>query len=163
MSDEPRRTERLAVDDQDVAADIALRLGRLTLATAESCTAGRVAESFATVERATEFLRGGLVAYQESVKRNLLDVRADAMVSPGAAAQMAAGAAKLFDADVTVATTGLAGPDPEGGVPGGTVFIATCVQGLIGVREHHFDGSPETVCDQAKRQALLDLRERFAS
>ena len=148
--------------DEEIAADIARDLGHRTLATAESCTAGRVAETFATVPKATEFLRGGLVAYQESVKRSLLGVEAESMLSCEAAVQMAAGAARLFGADVTVATTGLAGSEPDDGVPGGTVFIATWIEGRADVREHQFDGSPEQVCDAALHQALLDLGKRIS-
>ncbi|MCU1360490.1 MAG: CinA domain protein [Ilumatobacteraceae bacterium] len=150
-------------DDEDLAATIAARLGSRTLATAESCTAGRVAESFATVEKATQFLRGGLVAYQESVKRALLGVTAESMLTRQAAAEMAAGAADLFSADVTVSTTGLAGEEPQDGVPGRTVFIGTFVDGRVRATEHHFEGSPDQVCESARRQALVELATRLCS
>jgi nicotinamide-nucleotide amidase len=149
------------MNHERLAAAIAGALGSRTLATAESCTAGRVAESFATVEKATNFLRGGLVAYQESVKRSMLGVTASSMVSRQAATEMARGAASLFEADVTVATTGLAGSEPQDGVPGGTVFIATCVDGELDVSEHHFDGPPEAVCEGARVQALAELARRL--
>ena len=59
---------------EDVARQVVSLLGDRTIATAESCTAGRVAEVLACVEKASEFLRGGLVAYQEAIKRELLGV-----------------------------------------------------------------------------------------
>lgn len=145
----------------EIATAVAGRLGGWTLATAESCTAGRIAASLACVDHAVEFLRGGVVAYQEAEKRSLLGVTAPKVVSTTAAAEMATGVARLMGADVAVATTGVAGPQPEDGVPGGTVFIATFVDGVTEAREHHFDGAPEQVCAQASVQALRDLIDRL--
>jgi nicotinamide-nucleotide amidase len=143
--------------DEGLAIRVAELLGERSIATAESCTAGRVAERLACVERATEFLRGGVVAYQEEVKRALLGVVAPSVLTAAAAEQMAAGAAELMGADVTVATTGVAGDEAAEGTPPGTVYIATCVDGVVASRVHRFDGSPEEVCDQACAQALRDL------
>ena len=133
------------------------RLQGRSVATAESCTAGRVAEVLACVEHASEFLCGGLVAYQETTKRELLGVDARSVLSTRAPEQMAVGAAALFGADVTVSTTGVAGDTDEDGSPPGTVYIATSVDGVVVSRVHRFTGSAEEVCDQARRQALLDL------
>ncbi len=143
--------------DDDVADEVADLLAGRTIATAESCTAGRVAEVLATVDKATDFLRGGVVAYQESVKRDLLGVTAESVLTERAAEEMAAGVAGLLGADVTVSTTGVAGDDEQDGSPPGTVYIATYVGGRIASRTHRFHGSAEAVCDQARRQALLDL------
>lgn len=143
--------------DEDLATRVAEMLGDRSIATAESCTAGRVAEVLACVEKATQFLRGGLVAYQDGTKRNLLNVTAESVLTAEAAGQMAAGAAELFDARVAVATTGVAGGDLQEGTPPGTVYIGTFVDGEVVTSEHHFDGSPESVCDQARHHALLRL------
>ncbi|MCU1391350.1 MAG: CinA domain protein [Ilumatobacteraceae bacterium] len=151
--------ERAELDE--LASVVVRRLGSWSVATAESCTAGRIATSLACVDHAVDFLRGGLVAYQEGQKRRLLGVTAANVVSPTAAAEMATGVARLMDAEVAVATTGVAGNEPEGGVPGGTVFIATVVGGEVGVVEHHFDGSPVEVCELAVVQALRDLLTRL--
>jgi len=144
-----------------VAAALAERLGSWTVATAESCTAGRIASALACVDHAVDFLRGGVVAYQEDQKRSLLGVTADRVVSTQAAAEMATGVARLMGADVAVATTGVAAAEPEDGVPGRTVFIGTIVDGQCEVAEHHFDGSPEQVCARASVQALRDLMDRL--
>src|SRR3954451_16909090 len=123
------------LDDETLAEEIATLLDGRTVATAESVTAGRVAERLACAEGAVEFLRGGLVAYQEDTKRAMLEVRAPAVVSARAAAEMADGAVKLFGVDVAVSTTGLAGSAPQDGVPGGTVFVGTSVNGEVKVWE----------------------------
>jgi nicotinamide-nucleotide amidase len=145
------------VQDEDLATRVAELLDGRSIATAESCTAGRIAEVLACVENATEFLRGGLVAYQDEVKRRLLGVTAESVLTAEAAGQMATGVARLMGAAVTVATTGVAGGDAEDGNPPGTVYIASCVDGAVATSEHHFEGTPEDVCNQARRQALLRL------
>jgi nicotinamide-nucleotide amidase len=145
------------MNDEDLARAAAELLDGRTVATAESCTAGRVAETLACVERASEFLRGGLVAYQEQVKRELLGVTAASVLTAEAAEQMAVGVADLLTADVTIATTGVAGDDAEEGTPPGTVYIATNVDGVVASGTYRFEGSPEEVCDQARRQALRDV------
>ena len=152
-----------AADELDDLADvqIAERIAGLlegrTLATAESCTAGRVAETLASVTKAQQFFRGGLVSYQVPIKRSLLGVTAESVLTTEAAEQMATGACSLLEADVAVSTTGVAGDSAQDGVLPGTVFIATCVGGKLHAREHHFGGEPEEVCDGARRQALIDL------
>jgi len=143
--------------DRDLACRVASLLDGRSIATAESCTAGRVAAALASVDHAVDSLRGGLVAYQEHVKRELLGVTASSVLSLECAVQMALGATHLFGADVAVATTGVAGGDVEDGVQPGTVFIATAVGDSVNARCYRFDGSPEDVCDGARRQALLDL------
>ena len=141
----------------ELASRVADLLDGRTVATAESCTAGRIAEALATVEKAAEWLVGGLVAYQDDVKRALLNVRAPSVLSLDAAAQMARGVVPLLNADVAVATTGVAGDEPTDGVAPGTVFIATCVDGRTAAHQHRFEGSPSSVCEQARDAALRSL------
>ena len=140
-----------------MAASIAEELDGRSLATAESCTAGRLATAFAGVESASEWFRGGLVAYQVAVKRDLLGVLSYSVVTQHAACEMARGIRDLLHADVSVATTGVAGDDPVDGVASGTVIYAACVDGEFGVRSKHFDGDSRAVCDQAAAAALALL------
>lgn len=151
------RPRTVPVDDEDLARRVAELLDGRTIATAESCTAGRVAEVLACVEGAAGFLRGGLVAYQDEVKRSLLGVTASSVLTLEAAKQMASGAVRLLRADVAVSTTGVAGDEVEEGTPPGTVYIGTAVGDRVAATEHHFEGTPEQVCDQARRQALRDI------
>jgi len=144
-----------------VAEAIAERLGERRVTVAESCTAGRVASALACVDHATDWFRGGVVAYQRNAKEALLDVTAQSVLSAEAAEQMATGACRVFEADIAVSTTGLAGGEPQDGVEVGTVFIGTCVDGIVKSRRHHFDGEPEDVCDAAAHQALVDLLDHI--
>ena len=152
----------MIVADLEIAERIATLLDGRTIATAESCTAGRVSETLACVSGAAEFLRGGVVAYQEPIKRQLLGVVAESVLSLNCARQMASGVCELLGADVGVATTGVAGDEPEEGVAPGTVFIGLSVNGGTSAGRYVFSGEPTEVCDLAKRQALSDLLDALA-
>ena len=100
----------------------------LTVATAESLTAGMVAAVLADTPGASGMLQGGVVAYQNSVKAGVLGVPAELLDAVGAvdaqvAAAMAEGARRICGADIGVSTTGVAGPEPHDGKAVGTVFI----------------------------------------
>ena len=145
----------------DAAAAVAERLAGRRVACAESCTAGRVSAAFAAVGGASDWLRGGVVAYQDDVKRQLLGVRAESVLSPEAAVEMARGVASLLEADVAVATTGVLGDEPEEATPPGTVYIATLVDGSTEVTERHFDGDADEQCAAAVDAALRVLQARL--
>jgi nicotinamide-nucleotide amidase len=112
---------------------------------------------FAAVEGAADWFRGGVVAYQVPIKRSLLGVQSASVLCEPAAVEMAAGVARLLDADVTIATTGVAGDEPEDGVEPGTVFIATYVDGDVQGGSSRFEGDPVTVCEVARDYALMSL------
>ncbi len=100
-----------------------------TLAVAESLTGGQVLSSLVDVPGASAALRGGVVAYATGVKADLLGVPDELLdrvggVDAGVAQAMAAGVRDRLGADWGVATTGVAGPEAQDGVPPGTVFVA---------------------------------------
>lgn len=148
-----------------VAVVESLRGSELTIGTAESLTAGRVASTLAEVPGVSEWLRGGVVAYAYEVKSALLGVDAAELARTGAvtedvARQMALGAVAALDADVVVATTGVAGPGPSEGQPAGTVWLAAAVRdGGILTRMLRLPGDREQVRETATREALELLRE----
>ena len=113
----------VVVDDVEVAAQIAGVLDGRQLACAESCTAGLLMQRLASTDGASRWFRGGVVAYQPATKFGPLEVTPGPVVSKRAAREMAAGVAKLLDAQVAVATTGAAGPEPLEGAPPGTVVV----------------------------------------
>jgi nicotinamide-nucleotide amidase len=100
-----------------------------TLAVAESLTGGLVAAEITGVPGASKVFRGSVTAYATELKHRLLGVDATLLaqrgaVDPQVAAEMAAGVRKTLGADWGIATTGVAGPDPQDGQPVGTVFVA---------------------------------------
>lgn len=132
-------------------------LAQRRVACAESCTAGRVAAELAAVGDAVHWFAGGLVAYQTGVKRSLLGVEAPSVVTAEAAEEMAHGVIGLLGADVAIATTGVLGDDAVDGVPGGTVFVSTVVDGVARTRRHHVRGSPAERCDRVVGLACEQL------
>lgn len=144
----------MADDDvqQQLAAVVQERGWRF--ATAESVTAGLVADMAAQGAEASRWFLGGLVAYATEVKQRLLGVQGDRVVNPETAAQMARGVAELLHADVTVATTGVGGPDPAEEQPAGTVWVGVHVRGQVTTHRLQVDGDPEDVCTGAAEQAL---------
>ena len=106
----------------DLARQIvaALTEQRRTIAVAESLTGGLLGATITAVPGASEVFRGGVIAYATDLKAALLGVPADLLAARGAvdadvAAAMAAGVQQRLGADVGVATTGVAGPDPAEG------------------------------------------------
>lgn len=100
-----------------------------TLGVAESLTGGLVVAELVAVPGASAVLRGGVVAYATDLKASLLGVDADLLaargaVDPDVAARMADGVRRATGADVGLATTGVAGPDPQDGHPPGLVYVA---------------------------------------
>ncbi|MEN3585195.1 CinA family protein [Streptomyces sp. ZYX-F-203] len=106
-----------------------LKVTRRTLAIAESLTGGLVAAEITSVPGASEVFRGSVTAYATELKHRLLGVDATLLAERGAvdaqvAVEMAAGVRALLGADWGLATTGVAGPEPQDGMSVGTVFIA---------------------------------------
>ncbi|MHA7145943.1 CinA family protein [Arthrobacter sp. TmT3-37] len=138
----------------------------LTIATAESLTAGMVAASLAAVPGASAVLQGGIVAYQVSVKQNLLGVEGELLATAGAvdprvAAAMADGVRVALAADIGISTTGVAGPAPHEGKPVGTVFTAISTPTGTEAFGHSFSGDRASIrsasCDAVLRELLEEL------
>jgi len=107
----------------------ALRERGATLATCESLTGGAVAAALVDVPGASQVFRGGLVTYATDLKTSLAGVDpawigAHGVIDQTTAEQMATGAARVCGATHALATTGVAGPDPQDGFAPGTVWIA---------------------------------------
>lgn len=107
----------------------ALRHKGLTMASAESCTGGQIAQRMTALAGASQVYRGGVVSYWTDMKAAVLGVDRDVLdrcgaVSEETARAMAQGARRITGADVAVSVTGVAGPDPdERGNGVGLVFI----------------------------------------
>ncbi|BCW35561.1 competence protein [Arthrobacter sp. StoSoilA2] len=144
-------------------AAVALSLGKsLTVATAESLTAGMVAASLANTPGASGMLQGGVVAYQNSVKASVLGVATELLDAVGSvdgavAEAMAEGARRACMADVGISTTGVAGPEPHDGKPVGTVFVGVATGTGTGSFEFSFSGDRQSIRQQACEAALARL------
>lgn len=135
----------------------AVRRSRSTVAAAESVTGGQISCRLSAADGASEWFRGGLVAYSEYAKFSVLGVDPGPLITSTCARRMAGGIRELLTADFAVSTTGAGGPGAEEGQPAGTVFIAVASPAGCRARHYHFDGNPETIVQHAALQALRDL------
>ncbi|GAA2442778.1 CinA family protein [Agromyces soli] len=148
-----------------LAQEVAVEAGRrgLRIGAAESLTSGAIAVALGKADDASEWFAGSIVAYEASVKFELLGVTPGPVVTARAAEQMATGARERLGADAAVAVTGVGGPGEEEGRPAGTVYVAAALGDRVHVGEHHFDGDPAEVVAATVRAALAALLERLRS
>lgn len=126
---------------------------------AESLTGGELAALLSGAPGSSEVFLGGVVAYATEVKRQVLGVSVEQVVSAPCAEQLATGVRALLGADWALATTGVAGPAEQEGQPVGTVFVG--VAGPTGVRAHqlHLSGERAQVRAETCRAAVRLLAE----
>lgn len=142
-----------------------LRGSGRTIACAESLTAGALSARLARAPGASDYLIGSAVCYDVRTKRSLLGVSQATIDGPGVvsrecAAEMAAGARRLFGADVALSLTGAAGPDAHDGAPPGTVWIGLESGDLTHQRRIRAPGDRAMVVRWSE-QAALDLVRRL--
>ncbi len=134
-----------------------------TIATAESCTGGFIANQLTNVSGSSKVFLAGYVTYANEAKTAALGVDAALIAAHGAvsepvARQMAEGALKNAGANFALATTGIAGPD--GGTaekPVGTVFVALAVRGISTLVQHHRFPTDRETFKNLVSQTALDL------
>ena len=139
----------------------------LTLATAESCTAGSIASVITAIPGSSRFYKGGIIAYSNEVKTDLLGVNPDILEKNGAVCEevvieMAKGAMKSMNADCAVATSGIAGP--TGGTPDkpvGTVWIAAAMGDKVLTMKASGDEGRNKNIEHATLNALQLLLKLF--
>jgi nicotinamide-nucleotide amidase len=139
----------MSVDELRVAAAAVVHElvdRRQTIATAESLTGGLVATTLVEIPGVSAVFRGGLVVYATELKNRLAGVPEKLLaergpVDPEVALALAAGARERCGADWGLATTGVAGPDPQDGKPVGLVFVAVAGPTGATVRELRLTGS----------------------
>ena len=154
---ERHREETFSLDGETIDAQVATLLLGHRLALAESCSGGLLAARITDLAGASEYLAGGVVAYSNEAKSELLGVdpgliEARGAVSPEVAEAMAIGALERFDADVAVSITGVAGPGggSEEKPVGYVCFNARLADGTAIARDPVIPGG------------RLDIRERSA-
>lgn len=136
-----------------------LRVERLTISTAESCTAGLLSFRLSSLAGASTYLQGGVVAYQDVLKASVLGVSTSSLaeysaVSKQVAVEMAQGGQRIFCSDICVSTTGYAGPTaPEGML--GVVWVGIALpHGEVYAHELKLPGDRSSIVEQAVQEAL---------
>ncbi|MCX7703841.1 MAG: CinA family nicotinamide mononucleotide deamidase-related protein [Planctomycetota bacterium] len=147
----------------------ALKTGKGTFAIAESFTGGLIMDRVTSVPGISEFFKGGVVAYAADSKTALLGVsektiREKRLYSEEVALEMARGVKRLFGADFSVATTGVAGPaDVSPDAPAGLCVVAVCGKSSEYVKRFRIPGDRQTVKSRASNIAINLLRLAFLS
>jgi nicotinamide-nucleotide amidase len=158
-----------SADRPDLAAVAAVRRlveRRETVATAESLTGGLVAATLVEIPGVSAVYRGGLVVYATDLKHALAGVPEDLLgsrgpVDPDVAAALAVGARERCGADWGLATTGVAGPEPQDGKPVGLVYVAVAGPPGVAVRELRLSGNRATVRTESVTCVLRLLAEQL--
>ena len=152
---------------------IEVMLGRLlmsknaTLATAESCTGGKIAQVITSVPGASNYFKGSVVSYATETKISVLGISSElikehSVVSFEVAKEMALAAKKMMNTDYAIATTGNAGPSKgDGNSEIGTVFIAIATPNDLIVEEFNFGQPRVKVIDRAVNKAFEMLQKEI--
>jgi nicotinamide-nucleotide amidase len=152
-------------EELEQAVGRALRERHMTVACAESLTGGGLAARLTAEAGSSDYFVGSAVCYTEGAKEAVLGVSRETLLGSGVvseecAREMAAGARRLFGADVAVSLTGVAGPDPHGGQPPGQVWVALDAEDTAVARGFMAPGDRQQIRRWAE-QAALDLVRRY--
>jgi nicotinamide-nucleotide amidase len=140
---------------------------KVSLATAESCTGGKISQLVSSVPGASAYFKGSVVCYATAVKEDVLGlnpqlIASQGVVSAAVAVQMAEQVRQLLKSDYAIATTGNAGPSlGDESVPLGTVFIAIASAQETVVQEFSFGQPREKVIDRAVIKSLELLQKEI--
>ncbi|MFL0352346.1 competence/damage-inducible protein A [Xanthomarina sp. GH4-25] len=138
-----------------------------TVATAESCTGGKIAESFTKIPGASKYFKGSIVSYATEAKMDVLKVpealiKAHSVVSSQVAEAMAKNVLDLFKTDYAIATTGNAGPDKgDSNAEVGTVFIAIATKDTVFSEEFNLGNHRTKVIRKAVNKAFEMLQKEI--
>jgi len=136
---------------------------QMTLSIAESLTGGLISKKITDVPGSSAFFKGSIITYSVDSKLKLLNIprniiKKNGVVSKEAAALMAANVKKVFDSDVGVGITGVAGPDLCEGKKAGLVFAAIFYKDLY-TYEWHLRGKRDEIREEATRLIIKNLLE----
>ena len=136
---------------------------RLTLATAESCTGGLLATTLTSIPGSSQYLKGSVVAYADQSKADVLHVKKETLEKYGAVSEqtvheMSQNVCKLFQTNIGIAISGIAGPD--GGTdekPVGLVYMAFTINHKTKTIKHLFSGDRQQIREQSAESALQSI------
>jgi nicotinamide-nucleotide amidase len=144
----------------------------LTVAVAESLTGGQLTAELTRPAGASAVVNGGVVAYATELKHSVVGVEEELLdefgpVHPEVARQLAERVRVVLAvegkaADIGVSTTGVAGPDPQGGQPVGTVFIGVAIGQESWVEALRLEGDRAGIRARTVSAAVASLAERLA-
>ena len=131
----------------------------LTISTAESLTAGLIASKICEISGASNYFKGGIVSYTKETKCMLLglkmeDIEKYSVYSNETVISMAKGIKEKTNSDIAIATSGVAGPGSDEGVPAGTVYYCFIIKDKIITEKKKFKGERNEVRNEASLYAI---------
>lgn len=138
----------------------------ITVATAESCTGGKIASAITDVPGSSSIFGYGMVTYSNDAKMKILGVKEETLKRVGAvseetAYEMAEGLKKLSEADVAVSVTGIAGPGGGSELkPVGLVYMGLAYNNQVYVKKNQFSGDRDEVRNQTVAEAFRFIAEK---
>lgn len=153
--------------------ELAIRTGQIllihdmTIAVAESCTGGLIGGALTEVAGSSTYFKGGVIAYDNEIKKRLLNVPEQVLINHGAVSDetvlaMAQGACKLLKTDCAISVSGIAGPG--GGTeikPVGLVYIGIAIREKVTSYKYIFSGDRKEIRQSAVKTALSRFIEMF--
>lgn len=145
-----------------------LRAKGWTIAVAESCTGGKLSDMITSVPGSSDYFLGGVISYSNSAKVGLLrvdpeDLRSEGAVSEKVALQMASGVRAAFGSDISVSTTGIAGPGGGSAEkPVGLVYIAVSARDRSACKKFMSAGARDEIKTSSSESALAFAIEFLA-
>lgn len=144
-------------------ANQVLKEKNYTISTAESCTGGNIARNITSIPGSSEVFTGGIIAYSNEVKADILGIDKDILKSYGAVSlpvveNMVKGVKEMFKTDCAIATSGIAGPGgATPGKPVGTVCISVSTPDSLVVDHFLLSGSRDAIIERTTNIALIKL------
>jgi len=136
----------------------------LKLSIAESCTGGFISNAITNFPGSSKFYDTGIISYSENSKRSVLGIKTSTLkkygtVSEETAIAMAESARKITDSDISLSTTGVAGPDTIEGKQVGLIFMAVSTPDMTEAKKINLTGNRATIKKQASLEALKFLHK----
>lgn len=136
----------------------------LRLSIAESCTGGFISNALTNFQGSSKFYDTGIISYSENSKRSVLGIKTSALkrfgtVSEETAISMAESVRKITGSDISLSTTGIAGPDTIEGKQVGLVFMAVSISGFTEAKKIKLTGNRKIIKKQASLEALKFLHQ----
>ncbi len=133
-----------------------LKENNLKISVAESFTGGKVSSLITSVPGSSNYFKGSIVAYNREIKENLLNVKTKNIYSKECVIEMAENVKKLFNSDIGIATSGVAGPDKDDNVSVGTFFFGISYKENLAF-EYNFSGDRINIIEKSSYFILYKL------
>jgi len=133
-----------------------LKRNNLKISLAESFTGGKVSNLITSVPGSSSYFKGSIIAYNKDIKKNILNVQTENIYSKDCVIEMAENVKKLFNSDIGISTSGVAGPDKDDNIDVGTCFFGISFKENLAF-EYRFSGTRTAIIEKGAYFILYKL------